>query len=201
MLLMGSIFQCLNPALTIATALAHRDPFVLPINRKEEADGAKRSFAGDSCRLVINLSHSAAPLHLESFSKISLILSLIPKFWTHFSCSDHIALLKAFEGWKDAKRNGRERAFCWDSFLSPVTLQMMDDMRMQFLDLLSDIGFVDKSRGANVSFYDFQFLLFKVKYSFPPPHIFLFIYFSVFDHFSPISISYDDFHVRFSLSN
>ncbi|KAE8125212.1 hypothetical protein FH972_020045 [Carpinus fangiana] len=112
MLLMGSIFQCLNPALTIAAALAHRNPFVLPINRKEEADAAKRSFAGDSC-------------------------------------SDHIALLKAFEGWKDAKRNGSERAFCWDSFFSPVTLQLMDDMRMQFLDLLSDIGFVDKSRGAN----------------------------------------------------
>ncbi|XP_041024163.1 DExH-box ATP-dependent RNA helicase DExH1 isoform X1 [Juglans microcarpa x Juglans regia] len=112
MLLMGSIFQCLNPALTIAAALAHRDPFILPINRKEEADAAKRSFAGDSC-------------------------------------SDHIALLKAFEGWKDAKRNGKERAFCWDNFLSPVTLQMMEDMRMQFLDLLSDIGFVDKSRGPN----------------------------------------------------
>lgn len=50
MLLMGAIFQCLNPALTIAAALAHRDPFVLPLNRKEEADAAKRSFAGDSCR-------------------------------------------------------------------------------------------------------------------------------------------------------
>lgn len=112
MLLMGSIFQCLNPALTIAAALAHRDPFVLPINRKEEADAAKRSFAGDSC-------------------------------------SDHIALLKAFEGWKDAKRSGNERAFCWENFLSPVTLQMMEDMRNQFLELLSDIGFVDKSRGAN----------------------------------------------------
>lgn len=49
---MGSIFQCLYPALTIAAALAHRDPFVLPINRKEEADAAKRSFAGDSCRFV-----------------------------------------------------------------------------------------------------------------------------------------------------
>ncbi|KAF7147070.1 hypothetical protein RHSIM_Rhsim03G0064000 [Rhododendron simsii] len=112
MLLMGSIFQCLNPALTIASALAHRDPFVLPINRKEEADAAKRSFAGDSC-------------------------------------SDHIALLKAFEAWKDAKRSGNDRAFCWENFLSPVTLQMMEDMRNQFLDLLSDIGFVDKSRGAN----------------------------------------------------
>lgn len=112
MLLMGSIFQCLNPALTIASALAHRDPFVLPISRKEEADAAKRSFAGDSC-------------------------------------SDHIAVLKAFEGWKDAKRHGNARTFCWENFLSPVTLQMMEDMRNQFLDLLSDIGFADKSRGVN----------------------------------------------------
>ncbi|GFP82682.1 ATP-dependent RNA helicase dhx36 [Phtheirospermum japonicum] len=101
---------CLNPALTIAAALAYRQPFVLPINRKEEADEAKRSFAGDSC-------------------------------------SDHIALLKAFEGWKDAKRNRNERTFCWENFLSPVTMQMMDDMRMQFLDLLSGIGFVNKSQG------------------------------------------------------
>ncbi|KAI6673971.1 hypothetical protein NL676_001877 [Syzygium grande] len=112
MLLMGSIFQCLTPALIIAAALAYRDPFVLPINRKEEADEAKRSFAGDSC-------------------------------------SDHIALLKAFEGWKEAKRSGKERSFCWENFLSPVTLQMMDDMRMQFLNLLSDIGFVDKSKGPS----------------------------------------------------
>ncbi|XP_031127916.1 DExH-box ATP-dependent RNA helicase DExH1 isoform X1 [Ipomoea triloba] len=110
MLLMGSFFRCLNPALTIAAALAYRDPFVLPINRKEEADAAKRSFAGDSC-------------------------------------SDHIALLKAYEGWKDAKRQGQERAFCWENFLSPITMQMMADMRMQFLDLLSDIGFIDKSKG------------------------------------------------------
>lgn len=112
MLLMGSIFQCLNPALTIAAALAYRNPFVLPINRKEEADAAKRSFAGDSC-------------------------------------SDHIALLKAFEGWKEAKRSGNEKDFCWENFLSPATLRLIDDMRMQFLNLLSDIGFVDKSRGAN----------------------------------------------------
>ncbi|KAK7268103.1 hypothetical protein RIF29_20790 [Crotalaria pallida] len=112
MLLMGSIFQCLNPALTIAAALAYRNPFVLPISRKEEADEAKRSFAGDSC-------------------------------------SDHIALLKAFEGWKDAKRSGNEKEFCWDNFLSPATLRLIDDMRLQFLNLLSDIGFVDKSKGAN----------------------------------------------------
>ncbi|XLR55189.1 DExH-box ATP-dependent RNA helicase DExH1-like [Arachis hypogaea] len=112
MLLMGSIFQCLNPALTIAAALAYCNPFVLPINRKEEADATKRAFAGDSC-------------------------------------SDHIALLKAFEGWKEAKRSGNEKQFCWDNFLSSITLRLIDDMRLQFLNLLSDIGFVDKSRGPN----------------------------------------------------
>uniref|UniRef100_A0A1J3J5K1 RNA helicase n=1 Tax=Noccaea caerulescens TaxID=107243 RepID=A0A1J3J5K1_NOCCA len=112
MLLIGAIFQCVNPALTIAAALAYRSPFVLPLNRKEEADEAKRHFAGDSC-------------------------------------SDHIALVKAFEGYRDAKRGGNERDFCWENFLSPVTLKMMEDMRNQFLDLLSDIGFVDKSRGPN----------------------------------------------------
>ncbi|KQJ97041.1 hypothetical protein BRADI_3g28477v3 [Brachypodium distachyon] len=111
MLLIGSVFQCLDPALTIAAALAYRNPFVLPIDRKEEADAVKRSFAGDSC-------------------------------------SDHIALLKAFEAWKDAKHSGRERSFCWENFLSPMTLKMMDDMRNQFFDLLSDIGFVSKTRGV-----------------------------------------------------
>lgn len=66
MLLMGSIFQCLNPALTIAAALAHRDPFVLPISRKEEADAAKRAFAGDSCRLDYEIKNDT-PLFTISF--------------------------------------------------------------------------------------------------------------------------------------
>ncbi|KAG9439976.1 hypothetical protein H6P81_020141 [Aristolochia fimbriata] len=113
MLLMGCIFQCLDPALTIAAALAHRDPFVLPMSRKEEADAAKRFFAGDSY-------------------------------------SDHIALLKAFDGWKEAKRSGKERSFCWQYFLSPLTLQMMDNMRNQFRELLSDSGFYEKARGPQV---------------------------------------------------
>lgn len=65
--------------------------------------------------------------------------------------SDHIALVKAFEGWKDAKRNRDEKSFCWENFLSPVTMQMIEDMRNQFLDLLAGIGFVDKSQGVEVS--------------------------------------------------
>jgi ATP-dependent RNA helicase DHX36 len=74
--------------------------------------------------------------------------------WLIISCnffsSDHIALLKAFVAWKEAKRSGRERTFCWENFLSPMTLKMMDDMRNQFFDLLSDIGFVSKTTGVKV---------------------------------------------------
>jgi ATP-dependent RNA helicase DHX36 len=72
------------------------------------------------------------------------------KVITMLFCSDHIALLKAFESWQEAKRAGRERNFCWENFLSSNTLQMMDDMRRQFQDLLSDIGFLDKSKGSQV---------------------------------------------------
>ena len=57
-----------------------------------------------------------------------------------FLCSDYMALLKTFEGQKDANRNEK----------SPVTLQMTEDMRMQFVDLFS-IGFVNKLMNANVS--------------------------------------------------
>ena len=60
-------------------------------------------------------------------------------FYT-FLCSDHMTLLKAFEGQKDANYNEK----------SPVTLQMTEDMKMQFVNL-SSIGFVNKLMSANVT--------------------------------------------------
>ena len=62
-----------------------------------------------------------------------------------FLCSDHMTLLKAFEGYKDANHNEK----------SPVTLQMTEDMRMQFVDLFN-IGFVNKLMSANVSILRFS---------------------------------------------
>ena len=60
-------------------------------------------------------------------------------FYT-FLCNDHMTLLKAFEGQKDANYNEK----------SPVTLQMTEDMKMQFVNL-SSIGFVNKLMSANVT--------------------------------------------------
>ena len=49
MLLMGSLFSCIEPVLTIAAGLAHRDPFILPMDKKEQADEVKRNFAATRC--------------------------------------------------------------------------------------------------------------------------------------------------------
>lgn len=47
MLLMGAIFDCLDPVLTIAASLTYRSPFVLPMDddARRRADDAKRRLA------------------------------------------------------------------------------------------------------------------------------------------------------------
>ena len=47
--------------------------------------------------------------------------------------SDHLALVKAFNGWSAARRGGRERGYCASNFLSSSTMMMVDGMRSQLL--------------------------------------------------------------------
>ena len=46
MLLYAAILGCLDPVLTVAAALSTRSPFVAPLDKRDAADEAKRSFAG-----------------------------------------------------------------------------------------------------------------------------------------------------------
>lgn len=59
--------------------------------------------------------------------------------------SDHLTLLKAYDGWRLSKGCGSraEREYIRDHFLSRQTLIMVEDMRRQFSDLLRDIGFIE----------------------------------------------------------
>ena len=63
------------------------------------------------------------------------------------SMSDHIALLNAFNDWERLPAHAR-KDWCWRNCLSSNTLEMMADMRRQFLTLLEAIGFVDRSLGG-----------------------------------------------------
>ena len=57
--------------------------------------------------------------------------------------SDHLALVRAFEGWKDAERRQSSYEYCWRNFLSAQTLRAIDSLRKQFFFLLQDTGLVD----------------------------------------------------------
>uniref|UniRef100_A0A1D1YGD6 RNA helicase n=1 Tax=Anthurium amnicola TaxID=1678845 RepID=A0A1D1YGD6_9ARAE len=67
---------------------------------------------------------------------------------SQFSCrdySDHLALVRAYEGWKDAEREQLGYEYCWRNFLSAQTLRAIDSLRKQFLLLLKDASLVDDS--------------------------------------------------------
>ncbi|KAJ6759888.1 ATP-DEPENDENT RNA HELICASE [Salix purpurea] len=67
MLILGTIFNCLDPIMTVVAGLSVRDPFLIPFDKKDLAESAKAQFSARDC-------------------------------------SDHIALVRAYNGWKDAER-------------------------------------------------------------------------------------------------
>ncbi|KAG6589621.1 DExH-box ATP-dependent RNA helicase DExH3 [Cucurbita argyrosperma subsp. argyrosperma] len=106
MLILGAIFNCLDPIMTIVAGLSVRDPFLMPYDKKDLAESAKAQFAARDC-------------------------------------SDHLALVRAYEGWRDAERQQSGYEYCWRNFLSMQTLRAIDSLRKQFFFLLKDTGLVD----------------------------------------------------------
>lgn len=60
--------------------------------------------------------------------------------------SDLLGMLNAYAGWKSSRGGGyrEEQNYCMRNCLSLHTLQQIDLMRQQFLDLLKEIGFVSR---------------------------------------------------------
>ncbi|XP_073532332.1 3'-5' RNA helicase YTHDC2-like isoform X2 [Phyllobates terribilis] len=72
---------------------------------------------------------------------------LCRKRFTAATFSDHMALLRAFQAWQTAQRDGWERAFCEKNFLSQATMETIIGMRTQLLAQLRASGFV-RAHGA-----------------------------------------------------
>ncbi|GLT50028.1 hypothetical protein SLA2020_235410 [Shorea laevis] len=112
MLIMGALFRCFDPVLTIVSGLSVRDPFLLPQEKKDLAGTAKSRFSAKDY-------------------------------------SDHMALVRAYEGWKDAEREGSAYEYCWRNFLSAQTLQAIHSLRKQFSFILREAGLVDADASTN----------------------------------------------------
>uniref|UniRef100_A0A3P8WMT8 YTH N6-methyladenosine RNA binding protein C2 n=1 Tax=Cynoglossus semilaevis TaxID=244447 RepID=A0A3P8WMT8_CYNSE len=75
---------------------------------------------------------------------------LCRKHFSSSSFSDHMALLRAFQAWQRARRDGCERSFCERNFLSQATMEMIFDLRVQLLGQLRAIGFVRPRGSSNI---------------------------------------------------
>ncbi|KAK6921676.1 Double-stranded RNA-binding domain [Dillenia turbinata] len=117
MLILGAIFNCLDPILTVVAGLSVRDPFLTPLDKKDLAEAAKAQFSRDY--------------------------------------SDHLALVRAYEGWRDAERDFVGYEYCWKNFLSAQSMKAIDALRREFFSLLKDTGLVDDNVGTfNAWSYD-----------------------------------------------
>ena len=63
--------------------------------------------------------------------------------------SDHMALVRAYEGWKQADREGSGYEYCWRHFLSAQTLQAIHSLRNQFNYILKDALLLEADAGVN----------------------------------------------------
>ncbi|CAN1796382.1 DExH-box ATP-dependent RNA helicase DExH5, mitochondrial [Linum perenne] len=111
MLLLGAIFNCLDPIVTVVAGLSVRDPFLTPLDKKDLAEAAKAQFSRDY--------------------------------------SDHMALVRAFDGWKDAERNFAGYDYCWKNFISVQSMKAIDALRKEFFTLLRDTGLIDGNVNSN----------------------------------------------------
>ncbi|XP_021748258.1 DExH-box ATP-dependent RNA helicase DExH5, mitochondrial-like isoform X2 [Chenopodium quinoa] len=105
MLVLGAIFNCLDPVLTIVAGLSVRDPFLTPMDKKDLAEAAKAQFSRDY--------------------------------------SDHLALVRAYDGWKSAEKEYGGYDYCWKNFLSVQSMKAIDSLRREFYTLLKDTGLID----------------------------------------------------------
>ncbi|XP_013390107.2 ATP-dependent RNA helicase DHX36-like isoform X2 [Lingula anatina] len=81
------------------------------------------------------------------------------------SQSDHLMLVYAFRNWErmlDRGGTSSAQKYCWDNFMSPSTLRMIQSMKGQFAQLLYDVKFVGsadpKQPAANLNSYNTNLL-------------------------------------------
>ncbi|XP_024627593.2 DExH-box ATP-dependent RNA helicase DExH3 [Medicago truncatula] len=111
MLIMGAIFRCFDPVLTIVSVLSVRDPFLM-LQDKSELKRAKSRFSANDY-------------------------------------SDHMVFVRAYEGWKDAKRERSDYNYCWRNFLSSQTLHEIHSIRKQLSSILKETGLLDTDASIN----------------------------------------------------
>lgn len=117
LILYGVLLQCIDPILTIASAMSVKSVFASPFGEKDLADEAKLRF-------------------LEGNSDL-LTCERAVSVWKNQYGSNQ----SGGKGRGDPSKPN-EYDYCRSNFLNVNSLRLVDQMRSQFLSLLKDIGFM-----------------------------------------------------------
>jgi len=88
MVVMGCVLGCLDPVLTIAAGLAYKDPWVIPLERKHEADEVRRRLAGGS-----QSDHLALVAAFEGWRRAGGYRERADYCWRHFLRQNTLELM------------------------------------------------------------------------------------------------------------
>lgn len=136
MLLMGVTMSCLNPILSIAATLTHKDPFYLPIVSRQSMKINVFEYYIIRFKTRITLQGEERALNERK-----LVLDKGHK-------SDHLIMAEVIDQWerleKDRNRN-KVRAFIDENFLTRGNLYQLRDMKLQFAQYLCELGFLSNT--------------------------------------------------------
>lgn len=110
----------------------------------------------------------ARPHPFVIYGSYSLQLAEAAKAQFSRDHSDHLALVRAYEGWKDAERDFAGYDYCWKNFLSAQSMKAIDALRREFSSLLRDSGLVDSTTTCNSWSYDVHLLRAVICYGLYP---------------------------------
>ena len=126
-LIMASLLGCLEPALTVAAALAGKSPFFDPPNQREEAYRAHTAFTSShNYRTAAAHYGVAVPDAGDGGGGDGRDEALTPP--NHVFFSDHLATVNAYDLWaavKQARGPEAAHALCRDKYLSHASLEDM----------------------------------------------------------------------------
>jgi HrpA-like RNA helicase len=122
MVLYSIILRCVDPVLTIASALAYRDPFLIPLHpsQKRESSRAKTSLADRTCSDHVSL--------LRVFQE-----------WN-----------RSMERDRSYRRDTEETTICERNFVSSSTMRVIFDIRTKLLQELRALKFIHTRGGGDM---------------------------------------------------
>ncbi|KAH9609039.1 hypothetical protein KSS87_007653 [Heliosperma pusillum] len=136
MLILGAVFSCLEPVLTVVAGLSVRDPFLTPMDKKDAFEVS--SVVLDCYMFSESPNDVYFTLQLADAAKV--------QFYRDYS--DHLALIRAYDGWKSAEKEFGGYDYCWKNFISVQSMKAIDSLRKEFYSLLKDIRLIDDNQPA-----------------------------------------------------